>query len=277
LLFRRDSTPKVILKAKYDIEVPQDGIDILFENRNKEYGAYFLRKQYNRRLTKAFVITCSAFILLLLGPFIIRFFHRDALSNDDFDQVLVIEAPIPKGFVTPEYLPPPPPPQKKNTAPRVVKDSVPEEKKEVKKTTPEQPPLVDNKSSKDTAQTKPNTGKENGDPNEVSIDVDEYPSWASSDYKDFQDYIQKNIKMPEIDIIMHHFGTVIITATVNRDGTLTNVSVSKSLYPGLNAEALRVIKAMPKLNPAIYHRKPVKTYMRFPVTFWPPSQATGGK
>ena len=265
------------MKDKYDIEVLQGGIDILFENRNKEYGAYFLRKQYNRRLTIAFVFTCSFFILLLLIPFIIRLFQSNSLKNEDFVNVLVIEAPIPKGFVTPEYLPPPPPPEKKNTPPIVVKDPTPEEKKEEKKKPPEQPPLTENKNSKDTAQIKPNTGKADGATSEVSIDVDEYPSWANSNYTGFQDYIQKNIKMPEIDIIMHHFGTVMITATVNQDGTISNVSVSKNLYPGLNAEALRVIKAMPKLNPAIYHHKPVKTYMKFPVTFWPPTQATGGK
>ncbi len=263
------------MKDKNDIE--NTDLDILFENRNKEYGAYFLRREYNRRLTIAFVSTCSFFILLLIFPFIIRFFRSDSLKNEDFESVLVIETPVPKGFVTPEYLPPPPPPEKKNTAPIVVKDSLPVEKKEDTKKPPQETPLTENKMSKDTLQNKPSTGVKDGDPDQFSIDIDEYPSWASSEYTGFQDYIQKNIKMPEIDKVMQHYGTVIITATVNRDGTVTNVFVTKGLSPTLNAEALRVIKAIPKLNPAIYHRKPVKTYMKFPVTFLPANQVTGGK
>jgi protein TonB len=268
--------PKRILKDKTNIE--HSDLDVLFAHRNKEYGAYFMRREYNRRLTIAFVSTCSFFILLLIIPFIIRWLRNDSLKNEDFDQVLVIEAPIPKGFVTPEYLPPPPPPEKKNTAPIVVKDSIPKEiKEEPKKPVLATPPLTDNKSSKDTLQNKPSTGVADGDPDQFSIDIDEYPSWASGDYLGFQDYIQKNIKMPEIDKVMQHYGTVIITATVNKDGTVTNVFVTKGLSGTLNAEALRVIKAMPKLNPAIYHRKPVKTYMKFPVTFLPANQVTGGK
>ena len=267
---------KNILKDTHQIE--HSDLDILFENRNKKYGAYFLRRDYNRRLTIAFISTCSFFILVLIFPFIIRWFQNDSLKNEDFESELVIETPIPKGFVTPEFLPPPPPPEKKNTAPIVVKDSIPVEKiDEKKKPTQEPPPLTDNKNSKDTSQNKPSSGVSDGDPDQFSIDIDEYPSWASGEYKGFQDYIQKNIKMPEIDKVMQHYGTVIITATVNRDGTVTNVFVTKGMSATLNAEALRVIKAMPKLNPAIYHRKPVKTYMKFPVTFLPANQVTGGK
>jgi len=270
-----DLHAKDILKETHQIE--HSDLDFLFENRNKEYGAYFLRRDYNRRLAFAFIITCSFFILVLLIPFIIRWFQNDSLKNEDFESELVIETSIPKGFVTPEFLPPPPPPEKKNTAPIVVKDSIPAEKKDEKKKPETEPPLTDNKNSKDTSQIKPASGVQDGDANQVSIDIDEYPSWASSEYTGFQDYIQKNIKMPEIDKVMQHFGTVIITATVNKDGTVTNVFVTKGMSATLNAEALRVIKDMPKLNPAIYHRKPVKTYMKFPVTFLPANQVTGGK
>jgi len=253
-------------------------LDILFENRNKSYGAYELRKKYKRRLMIAFFITCGSFIAVFTAPFILSYFRNGNLNNEDFETQVVIDAPIPKGFVTPQYLPPPPPPKKTNIPPKVVPDSIPAEKKEEKpKPAPETPPVTTNTNSKDTLQNKPTSGSQDGESNQISIDVDEYPTWASGNYTSFQDYIQKNIKTPEIEIVMRHFGTVVVTATVNMDGSVTNVFVSKGLSPGLNAEAVRVIKAMPKLNPAIYHRHPVKTYMKFPVTFLPPTQSTGGK
>ena len=265
------------MKGKNQIE--ESDLDALFEHRNKEYGAYFLRREYNRRLTIAFVSTCSLFILLLIFPFIIRFFRNDSLKNEDFETQVVLDTPIPKGFVTPEYLPPPPPPEKKNTPPIVVKDSIPVEKKDDKnKPVPDQPPLVDNKKSKDTLQNKPASGRPDGEANSFTMEVDDYPGWiATKEYPTPQDFIQRNAKMPEIDVVMSHYGTVIVRVTVHKDGALTDAVVVKGLSAGLNAEALRVVKSMPKWNPAVVHHNPVMTWIKIPVTFWPPSQMTGGK
>ena len=255
------------MKYWNDIEISD--LDILFENRNKEYGAYFLRKEYNRRLTIAFVSTCSLFILLLIFPFIIRLFRNDSLKNEEFENAMVIETPIPKGFVTPEYLPPPPPPEKKNTPPIIVKDSIPVEKKEEKKKPSlEPPPLTDNKNSKDTAQNKPASGTANGELNGLMMEVDDYPSWIpTKDYPTPQDYIQKNARMPEIDVLMGNYGTVMIRVTIHNDGSLTDAVVVKGLSPRLNAEALRVVVSMPKWNPAVVRHQPVMTWIKIPVTF----------
>ncbi len=47
-----------------------DVLDLIFEDRNKDYGAYELRKTYNRRIIKALIITASIALLALLGSFI---------------------------------------------------------------------------------------------------------------------------------------------------------------------------------------------------------------
>jgi len=44
-----------------------DILDLIFEDRNKDYGAYDLRKTYNKRITKALIITASVALLALLG------------------------------------------------------------------------------------------------------------------------------------------------------------------------------------------------------------------
>ena len=49
-----------------------DLLDLIFEGRNKDYGAYELRKQYNRRLTKALVITFGGLLLIFLTSFLVN-------------------------------------------------------------------------------------------------------------------------------------------------------------------------------------------------------------
>ena len=261
---------------KEDI-LSSDYIDILFERRNKHYGAYLLRLEYKRSLIRALIYTCAGMIFLLLLPFLISLIQGGHhLSNEDF-VITEYNPVIPKGILTPEYLPPPPVPEKTNVVPIVVKDSVPEDKKDETK---KPPPIEDSRktvSAKDTARKTPGTGNPDGDPNAIMIDVDNVPSWANHQYADFQDYITKNIKTPESEILMRHYGTVVVTATINADGSLTNVIVSHGITPALNAEALRVIAAMPRLNPAMRHRHPVRTYMKFPVSFLPSTDMKSGK
>ncbi len=47
-----------------------DLLDIIFDGRNKEYGAYELRRKYNKRLTLSLIITASLALLILLGSFV---------------------------------------------------------------------------------------------------------------------------------------------------------------------------------------------------------------
>lgn len=63
-------------------------------------------------------------------------------------------------------------------------------------------------------------------------------------------------------------GKVFISFVVNEKGNVTNVEVKKSLDPSLDAEALRVVKAMPKYaKPGIHKGKPVKVQMVLPIDF----------
>ncbi len=50
-----------------------DILDILFEGRNKEYGAYVLRKTYNRRIVKSLFVTGAVILLLFIGYFVSGF------------------------------------------------------------------------------------------------------------------------------------------------------------------------------------------------------------
>lgn len=112
-----------------------DLLDLIFEGRNKEYGAYELRKQYNRRLTKALVITFGGLLLIFLTSFLVN-----AAKDRNKGQVQVQEVQLADIQQEEKNEPPPPPPPKppeppkvemaKFTPPKVVKDEdVKEEEK----------------------------------------------------------------------------------------------------------------------------------------------------
>ncbi|MFN5937145.1 MAG: hypothetical protein ACK43L_03755 [Sphingobacteriales bacterium] len=112
-----------------------DLLDLVFEGRNKEYGAYELRKEYNSRLTKAIVITVSLAGLILLTSFLMNEYKARNKG-----EVVVQEVKLEEIVQEEKNEPPPPPPPKppeppkvemaKFTPPKVVKD---EEVKEEEK------------------------------------------------------------------------------------------------------------------------------------------------
>src|SRR6185437_1047318 len=105
-----------------------DILDILFDGRNKEYGAYDLRKTYNKRITAALIATIAMIVLFLIGSAI-----ANKLGSKDNNVTLhVTDATLQK--IKPNEPPPPPPPPPptipppppvatiKFTPPKVVKD-----------------------------------------------------------------------------------------------------------------------------------------------------------
>ena len=82
-----------------------DVLDLIFEGKNKEYGAYDLRKSYNRRITKALIITASVALLALLGSYL-----ASAMKGKDDGKVKLQEMTIQEVKQEEKKEPPPPPP-----------------------------------------------------------------------------------------------------------------------------------------------------------------------
>jgi len=105
-----------------------DLLDLVFEGRNKDYGAYDLRKSYNKRISVALIITASVALLALVGSII-----ASSLNNGDKGKVDIKEVTIQdiKQEEEKKEIPPPPPPKppdppkiemKQFTPPKIVKD-----------------------------------------------------------------------------------------------------------------------------------------------------------
>lgn len=102
---------------------------------------------------------------------------------------------------------------------------------------------------------------------EVFIVVEEMPSFVYKEYKDFSDYLLRNLKYPPDAQEQSIEGTVIVRANIGTDGMIKNPVVIRGVSPALDAEALRVIKSSPPWIPGKQGGMLVEVQMVFPVTF----------
>lgn len=81
------------------------------------------------------------------------------------------------------------------------------------------------------------------------------------------DFLAKNIKYPVDAQRANKEGRVIVVFVVEKDGMISSARIARSVYPSLDAEALRVVKAMPKWTPGKQKGKPVRVKFNIPVLF----------
>jgi protein TonB len=259
-----------------------DVLDLIFENRNKDYGAYQLRKTYNRRIIMALVITASVALLALLLSFLVNQF--EARNNkDDIKEVTLQE--IKQEEDKPE--PPPPPPPKppdppkiemeKFTPPKIVKDE------EVKEPPPEQKQLEEVKISdikqegiKDeglAAPTDIDQGKQiieekKEDENKIFEKVEIEASFKGGEGA-WKKYLERNLNpnVPVDNGAPEGTYTVYVQFVVSKDGSISDVKALTSHGYGMEQEAIKVIKKGPAWVPAVQNGRSVNAYRKQPITF----------
>jgi len=269
-----------------------DLLDLIFEGRNKDYGAYELRKQYNRRLTKALVITFGGLFLIFLTSFLVN-----AAKDRNKGEVQVQEVQLTDIQQEEKNEPPPPPPPKppeppkvemaKFTPPKVVKDEdVKEEEKppEVEKLEDTKIGTANQEGIKDEGIVAPpvqeggvveapKTDDEDKVFQKVEIDA-EFPGGNASWTKYVTREIERNMDELQED---GKSGTVVVLFIVDKEGAVSEVralpcseaGVASCLGPGtkLAEVAVSAIKKGPKWKPAVQNGRNVKAYRRQPVTF----------
>lgn len=259
-----------------------DLLDILFEGRNKEYGAYDLRRTYKRRLAIAITVMLSALLLCCIG---IAFANE---KKESMGGVVIPDETVLKIIETekPVEPPPPPPPPKmqeppkveitKFTPPVIVRDD------QVKKEDmpPENNKMEDTKIGtfnqdgvKDEELVAPpiETGgkgiielpvKEEEDYNKVFQKVEiesDYPGGRIA----WQRFLNKNLRFPPVEEVQ---GTVVVQFIVGKDGSVSDVE-AVSGPDELRGEAVRVIKKSGKWTPAIQNGHQVISQKRQPIIF----------
>ena len=262
-----------------------DVLDIIFEGRNKEYGAYDLRKTYNKRLVKAIIGMAVVILLLFVGYFLSNLNGGPSKKAQVVEDVQLEDVKEQK-----KDEPPPPPPPKveppkvemaKFTPPKIVPDKEvkPEEKP------PEQAKLEDTKIGtvnqegiKDDGLTAPpvsDAGKgvveapkkddEDYDKTFTKVEIEsEYPGGPSAWLR----YLNKNFRYPDDAVNNEIQGTVVVQFIVDKEGNVSDVqAISGPENGGLREEAVRVIKKSGKWTPAVQNGRQVKSYKKQPIVF----------
>lgn len=262
-----------------------DILDIIFEGRNKEYGAYELRKTYNKRLITA-LAAMAVFCVLMFGGY----FLSNALG-DDVNKALEaqdVQLEEVKQEEKQEEPPPPPPPKPpdppkvemtKFTPPKIVKDEeVKEEEKppEVEKLEDTKIDVTNQEGVKDEGIVAPpveDAGKgvveapkkveEDWDKTFTKVEIEsEYPGGAAA----WQRYLNRNLRYPQDAIDNEIQGTVVVQFIVDKEGMVSDVE-SISGPKELRDEAVRVIKKSGKWTPAVQNGRQVKSYKKQPIVF----------
>ena len=262
--------------------------EIVFENRNKEYGAYDLRHTYPKLLTRSFLIGTALFLLLALSPLIYATIKRltaPEKTEVQADLVNILEDDPVIEQPKEDEPPPPPPPPKEEPKQEIIQNVVPEPVKAPKietppppitkqletttglvnqegiktptYTPPPPPPSTGTKTS--TAEVKPQVSE-----TQVYTEVEqlaEFPGGINA----FRNKVSSGFDTSVMD---GDEGTVKteVTFIVERDGSITDVKASGS-NSDFNSEAVRTVKGVKnKWTPAKINGQAVRYRFRMPLT-----------
>lgn len=106
----------------------------------------------------------------------------------------------------------------------------------------------------------------NTDGDDVYIIVEQMPIFPGGD-EALRNFVTNNIQYPEEASKKEISGRVFVSFVIGKDGSVQNVKVARSVDPQLDAEAIRVVKSMPKWNPGQHRGKPVKVSYTIPINF----------
>jgi len=245
--------------------------DIVFMYRNKEYGAYWLRKRSNRYLIIAFIICSIAFTTGVAIPFIMAKLYPE-------EQVVLVEEAV----VTMEVVevdetmiaaPPPPPPMAeaeasvRYTAPVVV-DEVTEEMSLA--ITDDVRGMVANEPVPDEIFEIVAVEEEEEiivEEEPVFIFVEEEATFRGGTVEDFRNWVQENLVYPPLAIENNVFGRVTVQFAVNSQGEIVDVVILRGVDPLLDNETRRIILSSPRWSPARQGGSAVKQQFTMPVVF----------
>lgn len=255
-------------------------LDLVFDKRNKEYGAYNIRQHYAENLSLALLI---AVVVVVSGAVAIG-------------KAIVVEPPTEK-WTHVEVEPPVLPPTKKEdpVKPKVEK---PVQAAEPVKTRAFLPPVVTAEVPEDEMPTidelekvvvgstnidGPETGQQNATVETPStsggegLDITEDKTYTTGELSvlptpvggeaAWTKFLTKNLRYPEQAVDAEKSGKVWISFIIEKDGTLTDIKVMRGPGYGMDEEALRVLRKAPAWTPGIQRGKPVRVAYTLPINF----------
>jgi periplasmic protein TonB len=247
--------------------------DLVFENRNHSYGAYFLRKKYDKHLSIALGLSLSALTIALIAPQLLK--GEEVVETVKKDGPIVMVQPPPitppppmERFVLP---PPPPPPAVANIFHATL---VNEPVDEVDIPTNEEmnrPTFNSNLTGDNTSYVAPDVDFGVAAP-EIGVEekkddpfiwVERMPEFDG----DLKKFLERNLHYPEMAIRQDIEGKVYLSFIVGKDGSISDIQVVRGISKECDEEALRVVSKMPKWKPGKQSGNPVSVRFSLPIVF----------
>lgn len=255
-------------------------IDIVFEGRNKAYGAYELRKSNPKTTMIALILGALIFSFVISLPKIATFLKSNKADEDVVLNEKIVTVKLPpkeeKEEVIPATPPPPPPPpvdQKKFVKPVVAKtEEVTEEPPKMEELKDKKIGDQDLKGDPDAPLTVEPVGdgpiQEVTDEQVYNLGVisvkPDFPGGLEKFYK----YVARTFRVPEVEGLK---GRVLVTFIVEKDGSLTDIKVIRDgVGHGADKEAIRVLEKCPKWTPGEQNGKKVRVLYSLPITIRTP-------
>lgn len=244
--------------------------NLVFARHNREYGAYELRQGYNKRLGIALVAGIGFVVLALGGTW----------ASGKFGGEEEVEVKKKIVDVNMELFE-----EEKEDEPEEIKEPVLVEQPKIETVQfvaveaadepVEEPPPTQNELQETTASTTTQEGQNIDAPpppppvEEETFDlaaVQEQPEFPGGMEKMYE-FMQRTQKYPDMEYEAGIQGKVYVQFTVAKDGSIEEAKVLRSVSDGLDKEALRLVKSMPKWSPGKMGGKPVKCRFNLPVVF----------
>jgi periplasmic protein TonB len=257
--------------------------DVIFESRNKAYGAYALRQAYGKQMKRATIVGVTFFALLVSSPLIA---DRMATKKVALIDTIVEMTPIDPATTKPPVVPPPPPPPPPPPARQVATVRfVPPVVSEEAETEPPMPKMEDitvnvaaetkkgenveafvNIVQAPTAPPPPDEPKEAVKKEEETtfLIVEQMPEFKDGEKAMFR-YLAENFKIPALARENGIEGTVYVSFVINKDGDVRDVTIKRGISGGCNEEAVRVVSSMPKWKPGRQNGKAVNVAFTLPI------------
>ena len=274
--------------SKIDL-ISNEWTDLVFEGRNQSYGAYQLRKSTGKRNLWALIIVALAAVLLYLGLQL----QRMAEANKKVENTQAVElaklntekkkeAKVEKKEIIrqePEKVVEQAKSSVKFTAPIIKKDEEVKEEDEIKLDEVQKSDkavgafTVEGNDEVGGAVLKakeeiaaPEPPKHVVEETKIFTVVEQMPMYPGGDAA-LMGYLRDNIHYPTVAAENGVQGRVVVGFVVERDGSITDVKVLRSVDPSLDREAMRVVKSMPRWTPGKQNGSAVRVKYQVPVTF----------
>lgn len=259
--------------------------DIVFEGRNKQYGAYQLRRGYGQTMQRSVLMGVTLFLLMVLLPNLYATLVPDKKPED-----IRFEITLDRNIdIRPEPKPLPPPPVKEEPQPvektvkSVIPTVVPDEQVDVEYTPPVVEDLQTAKPGEVTQDglvdvnviTAPSATVTSGNGLAVEVEPEKEKEYILVDQKPefiggnaaMGAFLQKHLRYPSQAIKAGVQGRVFLEFTVGSDGKIENVKPIKGIGFGCDEEAARVVKLMPEWKPGKQAGTPVRVRFTLPIVF----------